>query len=43
MVIKNDITQTDCNLWNINKNINPKTKRKITNKWGNIYLEWNDE
>jgi hypothetical protein len=32
MVIKNDITQTECKLWNINKNINPKTKRKITNK-----------
>ena len=29
MVIINDITNTECNLWNINKNINPKTKRKI--------------
>ena len=29
MVIKKEITNTDCNLWNINKNINPQTKRKI--------------
>ena len=30
MPIKKEITNTECSLWKINKNINPITKRKIT-------------
>ena len=30
MIIKKEITNTECNLWKINKNINPITKRKIS-------------
>jgi hypothetical protein len=29
MVIKKEFTETECKLWNENKNINPKTKRPI--------------
>jgi|694.fasta_scaffold28173_5 hypothetical protein len=32
MVIKKEITASDCNLWIINKNVNPLTNRKITSK-----------
>ena len=32
MVIKKEITASDCNLWIANKNINPLTNRKITSK-----------
>ena len=39
MVIKNKITETDCILWNKNKNINPKTKRKIQ-ETSPIYKEY---
>ena len=37
MVIKNDITQTECKLWNINKNINPKTKRVKKIAFGDVH------
>ena len=29
MVINKEITETECNLWRKNKNINPKTNRRI--------------
>ena len=32
MIIKKEITASDCNLWIANKNINPLTNRKITSK-----------
>ena len=39
MVIKKEITASDCNLWIANKNINPLTNRKITSK-SSIYKKF---
>ena len=38
MVIKREFTKSECNLWNINKNINPKTKKPIK-ETSKIYKE----